>query len=201
MSATSRSESVWNGGISTPGLIAGASSIHRSRFAVLFSIGARAERACVRRSRLRFGPIVPARPCRSPCGIRRTLRAGTRPGRCAIDSEAGSPGGRSWRASHRPKSPGDWTCTTYRHVRVLDAAVLGALADVRAGVVGGEAQFVELARNRIDLPRELRDPEAVDDVVGGEPDLDRPADREVDLVGGLDPRVRGSSPATTSARP
>ena len=35
---------------------------------------------------------------------------------------------------------------------------------------GGEAQVVDLSRDRVLLARELRDPEAVDHVVGGEPD-------------------------------
>ena len=50
------------------------------------------------------------------------------------------------------------------HRRVVEAAQLRALADVRALLVGLEPGVVRDARDRLDLAAELRDPPAVDDV-------------------------------------
>ena len=68
------------------------------------------------------------------------------------------------------------------HVGVLHAAVLGALAEVRAGAGGAEAPDVVLAGDGIDLSAELGHPEAVDHVVGVDADLDGPPDGNMDLV-------------------
>ena len=60
------------------------------------------------------------------------------------------------------------SATTYeRHVRVLEAAELGALAAVDARARRPRAAIaVRPARDQVDLPVQLRDPEAVDHVVG-----------------------------------
>src|SRR3954447_25490421 len=50
------------------------------------------------------------------------------------------------------------------HRLVIQAAELRALPVVRAGTVGFEPDVVRPARNRLDLPAELRDPPAVHDV-------------------------------------
>src|SRR6266849_1831969 len=60
------------------------------------------------------------------------------------------------------------------HRLVVEAAELGALPVVRADSVGLEPAVIRLARDRLDLPAELRDPPAVHDVVrldGEENDL------------------------------
>ena len=52
-----------------------------------------------------------------------------------------------------------------QHVGVLRAAVLGALADVDARLVGLHPEVVLAVRNQVGLPRELGNPEAVDHVL------------------------------------
>ena len=71
-----------------------------------------------------------------------------------------------------------------RHVRVLRAAELGALAAVDARAVGLQPGDVGLAGDDVGLAGQLRDPEGVDHVRAGQLDAHRPADRDVDLVGG-----------------
>ena len=67
---------------------------------------------------------------------------------------------------------------------MLDAAELGALALEVAGRLGDEAQGVDAAGDGIHLPREGRNPPAVDDVHAGELELDGLVDREVEGVHG-----------------
>ena len=70
----------------------------------------------------------------------------------------------------------------HRHVRVLEAAELSALAAIDARLVGDEQDSVRLARDHVDLPVQLRYPERMDDVVGLRDDLHPRAGRDVDLV-------------------
>ena len=99
----------------------------------------------------------------------------------AASAAGGPPSGRS--------RPGVCDDDQEAHAGVLDAAELGALAPVGARRLGREAQHVVLAGDHVDLAGQLRHPEAVDHVVGVEPDLDRLAGREVDLVGRREPGV------------
>ena len=71
-----------------------------------------------------------------------------------------------------------------RHVRVLQATELGALAAIHAGPIGGEGQVVAAARDQILLAREIGHPEGVDDVRRAELDADWAPHRDVDLVRG-----------------
>ena len=71
----------------------------------------------------------------------------------------------------------------HRHVRVLQPAELGALAAVAAGR-RRRAGPVRAARDHVDLPVQLRHPEAVDDVVGAHDEQHAGAHRDVDLVRG-----------------
>ncbi len=70
------------------------------------------------------------------------------------------------------------------HVAVLQAAVLGALAEVAARPVRLDPGDVGLARDGVGLAGERGDPEGMDDIVGPQPDLHRHAHRHVQLVGG-----------------
>jgi hypothetical protein len=72
------------------------------------------------------------------------------------------------------------------HEGVLEAAELGALAAVQAGLVGLEGHQRGAARDQVLLARQAGHPQAVDHVVGLQLDDHRPADRHVDLVGGLE---------------
>ena len=56
------------------------------------------------------------------------------------------------------------------HVRMGQAAELGALAIVNADGVGFEVEGVIAVRDRVTLAVELRDPERVDDITAGDPD-------------------------------
>src|SRR5262249_14684694 len=56
------------------------------------------------------------------------------------------------------------------HETVLDAAVLGTLADVGPGTGRLDPHMVDLVRDHVHLARELGNPEAVDDVDGLEGD-------------------------------
>jgi len=81
------------------------------------------------------------------------------------------------------------------HLGVLESAELGADPAIGAGLPHGEPQHVRLAGDDVLLPRELRHPEAVHDVVGLQTDLERLPDGHVDLVGGHDAGVRiGNAP-------
>jgi hypothetical protein len=55
-----------------------------------------------------------------------------------------------------------------RHERVLLAAVFGALSAEHAGAIGADHLAVDATGNEVGLPGEVRDPEAVDDVVRAE---------------------------------
>ena len=70
------------------------------------------------------------------------------------------------------------------HGGVLEAAVLRALPPVDAGAVGLDPHDVLAPRNEVGLSVQARDPEAVDDVGGGEPQLHPAPDGNVQLVGG-----------------
>src|SRR5581483_9315033 len=73
------------------------------------------------------------------------------------------------------------------HQRVLQAAELGALAAIGAGLVGAQPHAVDAPGNDIGLAGQMRHPEAVNDVYRFELDLDRLADRNVELGGGDHP--------------
>src|SRR4051794_10589612 len=68
------------------------------------------------------------------------------------------------------------------HLRVERPADQTAVTGVRAGLRRLEPRVVRAARDRLDLPLQLRHPEAVDDVVGldGQPHV--PADRHEEVV-------------------
>ncbi len=72
------------------------------------------------------------------------------------------------------------------HVGVRDAAELGALAEVLAGRLRREREPVESPGDHVALAAELRHPEAMDHVGPLEPERRRPAERQVQLVGGHD---------------
>ena len=67
---------------------------------------------------------------------------------------------------------------------VLEAAELRALAWVRPRAIGVEEDAVRPARDQVDLPVELRDPEAVDDVRRRADHVDTRVRRDVQLVRG-----------------
>src|SRR5207249_9859566 len=75
------------------------------------------------------------------------------------------------------------------HPRVFDAAELAALALIRTRAAREEAKMVGDAGKHVYLGSELRDPETVDDIGRGEVEIDRCADRDVQLVRGLDAAV------------
>ena len=91
-----------------------------------------------------------------------------------------------------------------RHLRVLGAAVLGALPPVHPGSVRAKGQSIDAARDHVDLAAEARDPEAVDDVGRGQDEVGGGPQGEVDLVR-RDHRAarghRGSEPPTTTVAP
>src|SRR6266446_6858616 len=82
-----------------------------------------------------------------------------------------------------------------QHPRVLEATVLGALADIPARLLRVDPDPVGLVRDDVHLPGELGNPEAVNDISGLERDegrgrVRRVADRHVELVGGDDAKLR-----------
>ena len=92
-----------------------------------------------------------------------------------------------------------------RHVRVLQAAELRALAAEDAGPIGLEPDRRRVARNQIALALEVRHPEAVDDVARRHLQHDRPvragcAVRSRSSRAGSGPRLRTGSPTTIDAR-
>src|SRR6185503_17831797 len=66
------------------------------------------------------------------------------------------------------------------HVGMPVAAVLGALALVRPGLVGLYPHRGGVPRDRVSLPADVRDPEGVDDVLRGELELHLRTDRNVE---------------------
>ena len=68
------------------------------------------------------------------------------------------------------------------HVRVLQAAELGALAAEDARAIGLQPDRGGVAGNQVALAVQVRRPEAVDDVARRDLEHDRPVDRNVDLV-------------------
>ena len=82
------------------------------------------------------------------------------------------------------------------HVGVLEAAELGALSAVDAGLIGLQHQGVGGLWEEVELAVQLRHPEAVDDVGRREPQLDGLADGDVQLVGHRDAvfRIGGGPP-------
>ena len=75
------------------------------------------------------------------------------------------------------------------HPGMLDAAELRALALVRTGAARNEAKGVDRAGDHVSLAAELGHPEAMDDVLGPQLELDDRADRHMHLVRGRHPRV------------
>ena len=71
-----------------------------------------------------------------------------------------------------------------RHVGVLKAAKLGALAAKSSGTVGLKPFGGDARRDEIPLPLQIRDPEAMNDVVRIAADHDRTADGNMHFVGG-----------------
>ncbi len=82
-------------------------------------------------------------------------------------------------------------------MRVLQPAELGALAAIDAGPLGREGELVVAAGDQVLLAGEAGHPEGMDHVGRFELDAHRPADRDVDLVGGeemlVGARVHGRS--------
>src|SRR3989441_4969277 len=81
------------------------------------------------------------------------------------------------------------------HQRVLEPAILGALTDIRAHLPWLDPDSIRLVRDRIHLPRQLRNPEAVCHVDGLHGDerrgrVGRVTHGDVDLVRGDDPELR-----------
>ena len=85
---------------------------------------------------------------------------------CSSSAFAGGGAGRCWLASHAVELRRRLRDHVEGHVRVLQAAELGALAAEDAGAVGLEHHVVRLPRDHVDLPVQLRHPERVDHVVG-----------------------------------
>ena len=84
------------------------------------------------------------------------------------------------RAARRRSRAGGSTTTYERHLRVLPAAELGALAAIaRPARSACEAQLVHPARDHVDLAGERRHPEAVDDVAAVQAEHDRAAGRQM----------------------
>jgi hypothetical protein len=77
-----------------------------------------------------------------------------------------------------------------RHVGVLMAAELGALAAIRPWRIGLNPGVGHEAWEQVAFALQARHPEAVDDITRGGPDHDRNADRNVQLVWRIDPLVR-----------
>ena len=76
-----------------------------------------------------------------------------------------------------------------QHAAVSGAAQHGAYASKLAGLIGGVRDVVDAARVRVDLAPQIGYPEGVDDVHGRDVEHHLLADRQVQVVGGLDPRV------------
>ena len=70
------------------------------------------------------------------------------------------------------------------HMGVLGTAIFGAGARVNAFVIGLYADEVGMVRNQIDLAVKCRNPKRMDHVERTQFDINRPANRNVDLVGG-----------------
>ena len=81
---------------------------------------------------------------------------------------------------------------------MLEPAILGALAAIDAGPVGLDHHAIDPARNHVGLTGEVGNPEAVDDVVGAQQQLDRLAGRQPQLVRRAIPRTRRPRAGTTS---
>ena len=64
-----------------------------------------------------------------------------------------------------------------------DAAELSTLTVIDAGFLGDEPDEVVIQGHHVDLAGEFRYPEAVDDVLGGQLDVDRSPDGNVHLIG------------------
>ena len=84
--------------------------------------------------------------------------------RAARRSRGGAGGLRAAASSHRSNSASRLGDDVERHVRVLQAAELGALAAKDARPVGLQPDRGRVAGNQIALAVEVRHPEAVDDV-------------------------------------
>src|SRR3546814_968110 len=81
------------------------------------------------------------------------------------------------------------------------AAELGAAAPVLTGLVCFDRHAVRTPGDEVDLAGQLRHPEGVDDIGGGEHQLHRLTDRDVDLVGRDDPAgTRVADPPPVLAR-
>src|SRR5690606_34512681 len=72
------------------------------------------------------------------------------------------------------------------HVGVRQAAELGALPDVGAGLVGVDQERVDATGHRVHLAVQRRDPERVDDVVRGDLEVHVDAGGDHQVVGGDD---------------
>src|SRR5439155_9835697 len=70
------------------------------------------------------------------------------------------------------------------HVGVLEPAELSALPSIDPCVARLDGHVVDATGDHVGLARELRHPEAVEDVRGAETKLDRLADGDVDVVRG-----------------
>ena len=151
--------------------------------------------ACRRRASARLATCVRSgarvrlrRACPAPCGTSRSGSSGTRcwP-RCACAS-AGSRGRlRAARCSHARTAAGGSATTSKRHQRVLVAAELGALAAVDARLVGAEARACAVRPGiRSFLPCRLGTHRLWITSSALQRDHHRPADRDVDLVGGAE---------------
>jgi hypothetical protein len=81
------------------------------------------------------------------------------------------------------------------HERVRRSAVLGACAAKHAGPRRLEREARRPPRDHVHLSSEGRDPERVDDVAALEPELDRLADRQPDLVRQIDGPTGGGEVA------
>ena len=71
-------------------------------------------------------------------------------------------------------------------MRVLLAAELGALAAIRAGLARLQPGDIGLVRDQIELVAERRHPERMDHIICVHLELHRLADRDVDLVRGVE---------------
>jgi len=72
------------------------------------------------------------------------------------------------------------------HVGVGEAAELGTAAFVDAGFAGHEPGLVNYRGHNVQLTGEVGNPEAVDDIIGEEVDIDSSVDGNVKLVGRFD---------------
>ena len=78
-----------------------------------------------------------------------------------------------------------------RHAGMLLAAVFGALPAVHAGLAGLHQQMVDAARHHVDLARQRRHPETVNDVRAVQPQPHRLANGQVQLIGQRDVLAAG----------